>query len=276
VDVVLNDAVVAAAGASRPLKAFVIDLALGQVGEKHKLALDAKFKLPKMAYKGAGGPEPQRVRAERKALVTEVVAGRAQAGATKAAAPAGTGGGGAQLEQRQGGKAAAAAGGGGAAAAGADKAAAAAAPAELAYSVACEGRPVKSVRVTVQLGPAGSSGSGGGGGSGSSSGGGVAPGDVRAEVCGREVFVSVPGAKELAVTLPFAVTAAGATAVLGDGGGGGGGSGGGGSSKGGGGQALTLTLPYLPLREWVVEAAAAAPRAFGELPVAPGSYMELS
>ena len=40
------------AGMFRPLKAFLIELALGWVGHKTSMALDPKFKLPKMKYKG--------------------------------------------------------------------------------------------------------------------------------------------------------------------------------------------------------------------------------
>ena len=36
----------------RPLKAFLIELALGWVAHKAKMELDPKFKLPKMKYKG--------------------------------------------------------------------------------------------------------------------------------------------------------------------------------------------------------------------------------
>lgn len=36
----------------RPLKAFLIELALGWVGHKTGMTLDPKFKLPKMKYKG--------------------------------------------------------------------------------------------------------------------------------------------------------------------------------------------------------------------------------
>jgi hypothetical protein len=92
---------------------------------------------------------------------------------------------------------------------------------------------------------------------------------VRAEVSGPNLFVSAPGARELEVRLPFAVSAGGARAKLFtsscSGGGG-----------GGGGQELRLKLPYLPLRAWVDELAAAAPRAFASLPVEGGDYMELA
>ena len=36
----------------RPLKAFLIELALGWVGHKTSMTLDPKFKLPKIKYKG--------------------------------------------------------------------------------------------------------------------------------------------------------------------------------------------------------------------------------
>jgi PIH1 N-terminal domain len=53
VDCVLHPDVLAGAAACRPLKAFLIELALDWVGRKHGLQLDPKFRLPKMAYKGA-------------------------------------------------------------------------------------------------------------------------------------------------------------------------------------------------------------------------------
>ncbi|KAI8476272.1 MAG: pre-RNA processing PIH1/Nop17-domain-containing protein [Monoraphidium minutum] len=233
-DVVVSTAVLAAAGASRPLKAFLIDLVLSQVGSKHGLQLDPKYKLPKMGYKGAGGPGPQRVRAERRALVTEVPAG----GAARTVAATAGGKGQQQPPQRQ-----------------KQEAAATEAPPRgpLPYLVDFEGRPVQAVVLTVQLG----------------SGGGVAAADVRAEVAGQDVFVSVPGREELAVQLPLAVTAEGARAALewasaGKAGG------------GGGGQLLRLRLPYLPLRRWVDDMAAATPHAFGGLPVAGDEYLELA
>ncbi|GBF96758.1 hypothetical protein Rsub_09614 [Raphidocelis subcapitata] len=236
VDVVLNSGVLAAAARHRPLKAFLIDLVLSQVGQKHGLELDPKYKLPKMAYKG-GAPAPQRVRCERQPLVRELPGGgggRATATAAPAPAPA-------------------------RAAAAPPRAGAAAPPGELTAAVELEGRPVSAARVTVRLGARG-----------------AAPGDVRAEVCGPDLFVSAPGARELAVRLPFAVSAAGARAELVGGCGGGKGAGGGEGAGGGGGQELRLRLPYLPLRQWVDELAAAAPRAFASLPVEGAAYMELA
>lgn len=71
VDCMVNTEVAAAAATYRPLKAFLVELALGWVGSKHSLTLDPRFKLPRMAYKGAT-PRPQRLRAERRPLVTDV------------------------------------------------------------------------------------------------------------------------------------------------------------------------------------------------------------
>ncbi|GBF88596.1 pre-RNA processing protein [Raphidocelis subcapitata] len=243
VDVVLNSGMLAAAARHRPLKAFLIDLVLGQVGQKHGLLLDPKYKLPKMAYKG-GAPAPQRVRCERQPLVRELPGGggggggRATATAAPAPAPA-------PAPAR--------------AAAAPPRAGAAAPLGELMAAVELEGRPVSAARATVRLGARG-----------------AAPGDVCAEVCGPDLFVSAPGARELAVRLPFAVSAAGARAELVGGCGGGEGSGGGEGAGSGGGQELRLRLPYLPLRQWVDELAAAAPRAFASLPVEGAAYMELA
>ena len=52
VDCTLNIDVLRQAQGVRALKAFLIELALGWVGQKHKMQLDPKFKLPKMKYKG--------------------------------------------------------------------------------------------------------------------------------------------------------------------------------------------------------------------------------
>jgi hypothetical protein len=70
-DCVLNSAVLTASEGHRPLKAFLIEVLLGHVAEKHKLSLDSRFKLPSMRYKGAS-VQAQRLRKERKALVTEL------------------------------------------------------------------------------------------------------------------------------------------------------------------------------------------------------------
>lgn len=58
-------------GAGRPLKLFLVELALGWAGQKGGAALDRHYKLPRMRYKGAA-PQPQAVRLERRPLVTEL------------------------------------------------------------------------------------------------------------------------------------------------------------------------------------------------------------
>jgi len=264
VDVVVNAGVAAAAGLSRALKAFLIDLILGHVGKKCGLELDQRYKLPKMAYKG-GAPEPQRVRAERRALVREVGGGGGGAGAggrkpqrkEGEGRPAGGGGGGSQGQQQQKQpetqQAAAAAPGAAAAAAPPQPSSH---PQDLQYTVDCGGRPVTAVTVTIPLAV-------------SPQTAGLAAADVRVDVSGQQVFVTVPGCRELAVQLPFAVTAEGAEAVL--------------LKRPPGAQAaaaqaggqLQLRLRYLPLRGWVDEMAAAAPRAFDKLPLASEAYMQL-
>ena len=71
VDCILNTDIVSQAAAFRPLKAFLIELAIGWVAHKTQLELDPKFKLPRMKYKG-DEVEKQNIRVERKKLVCEV------------------------------------------------------------------------------------------------------------------------------------------------------------------------------------------------------------
>ncbi len=260
VDVVVSDQVAAAAGAHRPFKAFLIDLILGHVGKKHGLELDLKYKLPKMGYKGGAAPEPQRIKMEKKPLVREVTkgggGGGGSSGSGSKAPPAGAGGKGAAAAGTGGGGQLPASGGAGA-------------PGQLRYSLDFEGRPVTAVEVTVQL-PAGWA-------AGGSSQGGAAAADFDVQVCGQEVFVSVPGCQELSIQLPVAVSAEGAEAVLlkpAAASGGGLTKGGAGGQQQGAGR-LQLRLPYQPLRKWVDEMAAATPHAFDKLPVAGEGYMEL-
>lgn len=249
VDAVVNDGVVRTAGEHRPFKAFLIDLILGHVGEKHKLQLDPKYKLPKMAYKGAG-PEPQRVRAERKPLVTEVAADakqskqqqqqQQQAGASSTAQPA--------TRQLPGAAAAATAGVAGKAGGGQQKSSDGAAAGPLDYAIEYEGRPVAAVKVTVQL-------------PGTAAVAAATAAEIRAEVSGCDVYVSVAGQDQLSVQLPFAVSPEGAEAkVLG---------------AQGQQRVLQLRLPYQPLRQWVGEMVAAMPHSFGALPVSQDAYLEL-
>ena len=55
----------------RPLKVFLISLAVGWVQSQHKLQLDPKYKLPKMRYKGTA-ISSQFVRIQRKPLISEM------------------------------------------------------------------------------------------------------------------------------------------------------------------------------------------------------------
>jgi hypothetical protein len=256
VDCIFNLDAMKQAAAARPLKQFLVQLALNWVGHKHGLSLDPKFKLPKMKYKGAE-VAAQRVRVDKKALVTEItditdVADEAPAFAlrpTKAPAPpplsssssSAAGGGG-------GGKAAGGGGGSGAApsaleamAAAAGGGSAAPAPGQLPYTVEYEGRPVTHLKVAVDL-PASLPAA-------STSG-------VAASVCAQELRVSIPGRQPLTIRLPLAVSAVGADVVV------------------EGGQ-LRLRLPWRPLASVVAEMEANAPHAFGSLQLASQAFLEL-
>ncbi|CAK0783248.1 hypothetical protein CVIRNUC_006447 [Coccomyxa viridis] len=58
-DIVFSPRVVQMAESSRPLKVFLVELALGWAGEAHGLQLHGDWKLPKMRYKGS--PTPQKL-----------------------------------------------------------------------------------------------------------------------------------------------------------------------------------------------------------------------
>ncbi|KAF8055399.1 pih1d1 [Scenedesmus sp. PABB004] len=270
VDCVVHSDVLAAAAAHRPLKAFLIELALGWVGSKHGLRLDPRFKLPKMAYKGAA-VRTQRVRAAPRALVTDVTSAAddapsfpllpARPKAAAAMAPAAGGGrgrGGGSGGSGSGGAAAAAAPGAGAAPSSDAAPGAGAGPSSSwPHEVACEGRPVTRMVVVLQLPPKKQQQQ-------QHAGGAWEPGDVVAEVWGQQLRVRLaaqPG--PCVVALPFAGSPAGADAALAA------------PARGGGAQRLTVRLPYLPVADWVAALADAAPRAFAELPVAHADYMEL-
>lgn len=70
-DVVFNEDIVKQAMAFRRLKVFLVDMCLGWVGQKAGLNLDPKYKLPRRSYLG-DRVLPQRIRVDRKALITEV------------------------------------------------------------------------------------------------------------------------------------------------------------------------------------------------------------
>ena len=54
----------------RPLKVFLVELALGWAGEAHGLQLHGDWKLPKMRYKGS--PTPQKLSLVRQQQVCQV------------------------------------------------------------------------------------------------------------------------------------------------------------------------------------------------------------
>eukprot|EP00240_Pyramimonas_obovata_P004325 CAMPEP_0118938580 /NCGR_PEP_ID=MMETSP1169-20130426/26410_1 /TAXON_ID=36882 /ORGANISM="Pyramimonas obovata, Strain CCMP722" /LENGTH=368 /DNA_ID=CAMNT_0006882555 /DNA_START=36 /DNA_END=1140 /DNA_ORIENTATION=- len=72
VDVILNAEVVTQSMGLRRLKVFVVELAIAWVGQKHKLELDQKYKLPHLKYKGRDGPQSQRIRIDPKCLISEI------------------------------------------------------------------------------------------------------------------------------------------------------------------------------------------------------------
>lgn len=78
-DVVLAPAVCRAAERCRPLRAFLIQLALGWLSQKYSLVLDeAGFRLPRMAYKtavGETGIAEQRLVLDSRDLVSEIGSG---------------------------------------------------------------------------------------------------------------------------------------------------------------------------------------------------------
>ena len=51
---------------------FIVELAIAWVGQKHKLELDQKYKLPHLKYKGKDGPQSQRIRIDPKCLISEI------------------------------------------------------------------------------------------------------------------------------------------------------------------------------------------------------------
>eukprot|EP00798_Chlamydomonas_sp_ICE-L_P025828 gene25828-11504_t len=67
-DCILNADVIQQAQLFRPLKVFIIELAINWIAHKTEMQLDKKYKLPKMTYKG-DKIEAQRIRVDRKPLV---------------------------------------------------------------------------------------------------------------------------------------------------------------------------------------------------------------
>lgn len=268
VDCIMHTDILAAAQQHRPLKAFLVELALEWVGSKHKMQLDPRFKLPKMAYKGSE-VRSQRVRLDRKPLVEDVTLQQLQqeeppnfplmptkAAATKVAAASSKAATAASKHEAR--QADVAADNGSQTRSSRLPAAAAAAnessnrSSRWQYSVKCEGKPVSYMLVTLQLPPAGNSGSSSS--SWSASG-------IIAEVCGRQLRVTaaaVLSEDPCVVELPFAAGSEGAMAQL-----------------LAGGTHLQVRLPYLPLQQWVQQLATKSPHVFSKLPVAHQTYMEL-
>jgi hypothetical protein len=191
----------------RPLKQYLVQLALGEAQRAAGAQLDPQYKLPKMRYKGEPEPLVLPPSPDAPPSPAALLGGALQgaAAAAAAAAPA------AAAPRRAAGiqehRPAASAGPGGLVA--------------MQHSVKFVGRPVEAVQIEVRL-PAG----GGGGGA-------AAPqfraADVAVVVEAEVVRVEAPGCAPLSVRLPFAVAAAGASAAV-----------------GGGGRRLTLRLPHRP------------------------------
>jgi hypothetical protein len=247
-DCVLSEEVLRQSQAYRPLKVFLIELALNWVGQKYGTPLDPKFKLPKMRYKG-GQVEAQRIRVDRKPLVTELrdvpeapvfplrAAGRPAISAGKAAAAA--------AAAAAAGGAAAGGAGGAAAAPAAGPGSAAQAPAALQASVTYEGRPVSHVVVTAQLPQAAASGR-------------QARGkEPQVSVSGRQLLLEAPGCRALQLELAFFVDAARAEAQL--------------SPSG----ELRLRLPHRTPAAAVEELRRCSPHALGSLQLASQGFLEL-
>ncbi|GLI63806.1 hypothetical protein VaNZ11_006903 [Volvox africanus] len=290
IDVVFNSDVVRAAAVARKLKAMLIEVATGWVANKISVELDPRYKLPKMRYKGEVVAS-QRIRAEekKKQLVTELrdvdeepsfalrttkappppppppqqqQKQQSRDGATaassvggKAGSQSGSGPGstpGVAKSEGLGAAAAAAAakgpGSGAAATAGGGGGA-------LTYKVEYEGRPVQWIQVTVDLPPP------------------LPPPppprvsdrtqeqqpplDIAVEVCGRTLYVRRPGHPELQMPLLFAASTEGASAT------------------GGRDGQLIVRLPYRSLDEYLADARAQAPLAFGQLNFASKALLEL-
>jgi hypothetical protein len=264
VDCIINSDVFKSAQQHRPLKALIVELALQQVGSKHKLELDPRFKLPKMTYKG-GAVRQQRVRQDKKQLVTDVTLQRdeapsfalppsqkdaavaAVAGSKAKAAVSGKDARSSKQQQadvrsKQNGSSVTAAVG----------ASASGSSGSWQHSVKCEGKPVSHMVVTLQLPEVCSSSS--------SDGSSWSAASLQVEVCGRQLRLdagAIAGGPCI-VQLPFAASSVGAEAQLQP-----------------GSRQLQVQLPYLPVQQWVQQLQQQAPHAFSKLPVAHSAYTEL-
>uniref|UniRef100_A0A7S3QZ36 PIH1 N-terminal domain-containing protein n=1 Tax=Dunaliella tertiolecta TaxID=3047 RepID=A0A7S3QZ36_DUNTE len=249
-DCCLNNDVIAMAAKHRPLKSFLIELAINWVSHKHKMELDMKFKLPKMRYKGEV-VETQRIRVDKKPLVSEVKDVPEEPTfalrATKAAPPetqpqTSTSSPQHQhaphMSSRSGQPSSSSSSGtnvrGSEQAGPASMRGTTAQPAtgsshtmfKLLGGVECHGRPVESISFSVELPPCLQQAppqhlpqeqqqqqheSGSGW---TLQGAQAVAGAVRVEVCGRDVFLGYPGCQELRVPLPFAASTQNASVTL--------------------------------------------------------------
>mmetsp|Transcript_13516 Transcript_13516/g.40869 ORF Transcript_13516/g.40869 Transcript_13516/m.40869 type:complete len:286 (-) Transcript_13516:281-1138(-) len=221
VDCVVNSAVMEHAEHLRTLKTFVSLLLMSSVAKKLGVRLDERgYKLPRMRYKGAAGPQPQHIRKDPRSLVEEVVdpksstpgfalrldrkprpaaaPGKAAGASSPTAAPA------ARSQPGRDAKPAAT-----------STVAPTAADSGLSHSVRFEGSPAEAAVVEVR-GAAGASP--------------PTPAEVRVSVCCEQVTVCLAGSRTLQVQLPFAVDADKAVAEVGA----------------GGGALVTIRLPYQP------------------------------
>jgi hypothetical protein len=218
-DCILNTEVVRQAGALRPLKAFLVELCIAWVAKKSKMALDEKFKLPKMRYKGEV-IEKQNIRVDRKPLVCEVkdlpdepsfplvtkkldkekmeakAKGKEDAAKMKQAASSGPGAGQAKASASS---AAPAPGSSGFNFSGKQV---------MRHEVEYVGRPVTEVLVTVSVPPPPPPSSEAAPGTTAGDDGSSSECPVGVELSGRVVHVSCAGCYDLTVELPFAVSTA--------------------------------------------------------------------
>ena len=242
------------AARDRRLKQFVVEMALGWAGQKHGVALDPKFRLPKIQYKGAQ-VQPQRMRVDKKPLVTEIrevpeepdfpLLTKPRRGAPQGpAAPpppsaprAPAAGGAAPAEGRAG------------APAEPSGRPAEAAPAPASHRVDFEGRPVEAAVVTLPV-PARLVGAAGAAGLAAS---------LEVHVSGETLAVSAAGAGLLTTQLPFAGDGPRATASLRDAPG---------DPGARPGLELVVRVPVLGVRDWMDQMRRDAPHRMGSLQLA--------
>merc|ERR1712224_303217 len=71
-DVVLNPNSIIAGEEDPNFKHMVVQLAMGAIAQKYSLALNPKYKLPKMKYKGGSATRLQRLRVKKESQIEEV------------------------------------------------------------------------------------------------------------------------------------------------------------------------------------------------------------